>query len=241
MHIHFIQHVPFEDPAFISQWILKRQYRMTVTQVYRSVPFPSPDRFDGLVILGGPMGIGDSNRHPWMDKEFRFIENILKSEKPILGICLGAQMIAHVLGARVTGNPHREIGWFPVRLTESGKNHPCFQDMPETIMAFHWHGETFSMPDGAVHLAESDACRHQAFAFNSHVLGLQFHLESTADSIRHLAEHCPGDLTTGPFVQSASTMLRGASAHVQSTELRCEMLLDRWIRVNAARKDELSD
>ena len=125
----------------------------------------------------------------------------------MLGICLGAQLIAAALGAPVAPNPEREIGWFPVRFDMA----PCaasgWQMFPETLTAFHWHGDRFELPAGAHLLAESDACDRQAFAWGRKVLALQFHLETTADTAAALVENCKDELTDGAFIQTPEEML----------------------------------
>ena len=148
--------------------------------------------------MGGPMGVYDESVYPWLAEEKAFIKQIIAQNKPVLGICLGAQLIAEVLGAHVRKNDQREIGFFP--LTGDGKIFPA------EFMAFHWHGDTFGIPDGAVHLASSAACKNQAFIYRDKVLALQFHLETTDESLLSLYEHCQNEITGGPFIQTLEKM-----------------------------------
>ena len=137
--------------------------------------------FDWLIILGGPMNIYEEDKYPWLSKEKEFIHQAIASDKIVLGICLGAQLMADVLGGKVQRNVHREIGWFPVKLMPESKASRIFRVLPEEFMALHWHGDTFELPPGAVHTAESQACKNQAFELGK-AIGLQFHLESSLDS-----------------------------------------------------------
>jgi GMP synthase-like glutamine amidotransferase len=203
MRIHFLQHVPFEGLGHVRKWADHRHDTVTGTLLYENSVLPKPADFDLLVVMGGPMGVYDTSEHPWLTPEKRFIEQALQAEKKIVGICLGAQLIADVLGATVSANPSKEIGWFPVSRTSDAEASDFNSVFPETVHAFHWHGDTFELPKGAIHLAESRACRHQAFYYPPGVLGLQFHLESTAESIELLLHHCGHELVSGPYIQSA--------------------------------------
>lgn len=139
----------------------------------------------GLIFLGGPMSVNEDL--PYLRRELGLIDEALAAGKPVLGICLGAQLIAKALGARVYRNPVKEIGWAPIRLTEAGHRDPLLGRLRDPEVVLHWHGETFDLPAGATWLAYSEACRHQAFRYGSNVYGLQFHLEATPEMI---AEWC---------------------------------------------------
>ncbi len=198
MKLHYLQHVPFEGIGYIGEWADFREIEISSTRLFAGEHPPSPDTFDWLVIMGGPMGIHDHGKHPWLAAEKEFILASIEANKTVVGICLGAQLIADVLGAQVYPGKHKEIGWFPVRRAPGAP-----EWIPEEFTAFHWHGDTFDLPDGAVLLGSSDACRHQGFICRDRVLALQFHLESTHNSIEELLENCSDDLTDGPYVQSA--------------------------------------
>ncbi len=202
MRIHYLQHVPFEGLGFIEAWARQQTHQVSSTALFAEEPLPAPDQFDFLVIMGGPMGVHDLSEHAWLTREKGFIEAALGQEKPILGICLGAQLLADVMGARVYPNRHKEIGWHPVTRTASADKTAIGAIVPASFQAFHWHGDTFDLPPGAIHLAESDACRQQAFFLPPAVLGLQFHLESTRESIDLLLRHCGHELLSAPFIQS---------------------------------------
>ncbi|MDQ7055614.1 MAG: type 1 glutamine amidotransferase [Persephonella sp.] len=166
MRLHYIQHVHFETPANIFRWAEKKNYTISGTKLFLGEKLPPLEQFDFLIVMGGPMGVYDEDKFPWLTQEKKFIEQCIKADKKILGICLGAQLIADVLGARVYKNSHKEIGWFPVYLTEEGKKSQSFKGFPREFTAFHWHGDTFEVPKGAVHTAFSEGCKNQSFEYN---------------------------------------------------------------------------
>lgn len=207
MKIQCIQHVAFEGPGMIAQWALGEGHAFTTARMDRGEPIPSPDMFDWLVVMGGPMSVHDEKEYPWLIEEKRVIDSAIAAHKRVLGICLGAQLIASVLGARVYPNPEREVGWFPVTSGVPTEDTVFKSALPLRFLPFHWHGETFDLPKGAVRLAQSDACQNQAFAYGNRVLGLQFHLEMTPAGIQSLVAHCPQDLKPGRFVQTDPQVL----------------------------------
>jgi GMP synthase (glutamine-hydrolysing) len=208
LRIHWFQHVPFEGLGSLESWAGSRDATLSVTRWYAGDPAPDLRRLDWLVVMGGPMGVYDEPQYPWLAEEKRCLRRALDAGKPVLGVCLGAQLIACVLGAAVRRNPHREIGWFPVDWAARSSPHPLAPALPPTFDAFHWHGDTFDLPPGATPLARSAACVNQAFAIGSRVVGLQFHLETTPASAAAMIAACPGDLAPGPFVQPASELVR---------------------------------
>ena len=207
MRIHVFQHVPFEGPAAIGPWAVSRGHSLSVTRFYGGDAPPDLEGVDWLIVLGGPMGVYDEDRHPWLLPEKRWIEAAVGQGKTVLGICLGAQLLAVVLGAEVSKNREREIGWYPVELTGEALRAGPFRDLPPSFQAFHWHGDTFAIPAGAVLAARSDACDHQGFYYGQRVAALQFHLESTPESVRLLVENGAGDLSGGRFVQHPRDMI----------------------------------
>ena len=201
--LHYLQHVPFETPGAILDWARNKGYEVTSTRLYLDEPFPSANEVDLLVIMGGPMSVHDESQYPWLPEEKAFVREVLSLDEgpKVLGICLGAQLLAEALGGEVYPNDYKEIGWFPIELTKAGKAHPLFEGWPESLVVFHWHGETFSIPEGAVHLARSEACENQAFLYEGRVLALQFHLEVTPEIVIELLDKSAQDLVPGPFVQ----------------------------------------
>jgi GMP synthase-like glutamine amidotransferase len=199
MRVHVLQHVSFEGLGSIATWLEARMAKVRYTRFFESANLPKLDSIDMIIIMGGPMSVNDEDRLPWLVQEKQFVRDAVVRGTPILGICLGAQLIASAMGARVYRNPVREIGWFPVRAVPSPSGN---LRLPHECTAFHWHGETFDLPDGAVHLAKSEGCENQAFQLNRNVIGLQFHLETTVQSASALLENCRDDIVAGPFIQS---------------------------------------
>jgi len=207
MRIHWLQHVRFEALGSMGPWLTAHGIDPVPTALFAGQPLPDPAQLDGLILMGGPMSVNDEAVHPWLAPEKRLVAAVVAAGKPVLGICLGAQLIAAACGAGVYPNDQREVGWLDVALTAGAKAHPLGRVLPERFTAFHWHGETFDLPHGAVHLAQSAACRHQAFALGANAVGLQFHLETTGQSAQALITHCPEDLRPGPFVQTRGEIL----------------------------------
>lgn len=201
MKLHYLQHVAFEGLGQIEAWAQCHNIEISCTHLFAGDALPPLDHFDALVIMGGPMGIYDHDEHPWLTEEKAFIKRVIDAGKPVLGICLGAQLIADVLGAKVYPGPQKEIGWFPLqRSTEAP------EWFPETLTAFHWHGDTFDIPDGAVRLASSAACVNQGFIYRDHVIALQFHMETTPQSMEALISNCAAELVKAPFIQNINPM-----------------------------------
>ena len=208
MRIHSLQHIWFEDLANIELWLRMNGHSVTKTHLWNHERLPSLGEFDWLIVMGGPMNIYEENKYRWLIREKELISRAVAHGKLVLGICLGAQLIADVLGERVYKNECREIGWHPVRLTEGAKGSPVFNVLPREFIAFHWHGDTFYLPPGCKQTAESDGCLNQAFEYdNGRVIGLQFHLESSLWSVRCLIQNCGEELTEGKYVQTADEIL----------------------------------
>ena len=205
MHAHYLQHVPFEGLGSIERWLRAKGHRITATRFFASDALPDVDEIDLLVVMGGPMSVHDERRFPWLVTEKNFIRGVIECGKPVLGVCLGAQLIASALGARVYRNPAKEIGWFPVEGIPS-VNGRWFR-FPPSMVVFHWHGETFDLPPGAVRLAKSDACENQAFQIGSSVIGLQFHLETTPESAEAMIMNCRDELVPSRYVQTEGEIL----------------------------------
>jgi GMP synthase-like glutamine amidotransferase len=225
MRIHYLQHVPFEDLANIESWAKSRGHDISRTLLFSNEALPDLSGFDWLIIMGGPMNIYEHDRYPWLVKEKEFISRAIAGGKIVLGICLGAQLMSEVLGGTVTKNMYREIGWFPVSLTGDGKASNIFSVLPERFIALHWHGDIFSIPPGAVRTAGSTACPNQAFVLGR-AIGLQFHLESSQESIDHLLENCADELIDGPYVQKPAELTEDPHRLAQIRDLM-ERFLDR--------------
>ena len=198
MNVHILQHVAFEEIGSIDAWLTQRNANVSYTRFHESTELPSLSEINLVIIMGGPMSVHDEVEFPWLVEEKSFLREALRAGIPMLGICLGAQLLASALGAEVYTNSQKEIGWFDI---SNVQNSNVFQ-FPDTVTVFHWHGETFNLPEGAVQLARSAACEQQAFQFNDNVIGLQFHLETTPDSINSMIQHCYSDIITNKFIQT---------------------------------------
>jgi len=228
MRIYFFQHVPFEDPAYIAEWAQNRDISLQKIALHENEPLPILDSCDALIVMGGPMSAADEQVYPWLKKEKQFIEKAIEANKTVIGICLGAQIIASVLGARVFRNANKEIGWFSANKIPTADQSVIGKSLPERFMAFHWHGDTFDIPSGAIHLAESEACKNQGFVYQNRIVGLQFHLESTRLSIEALIENCENELIPSPFIQTAD-MIRQGYHHIESSNSLMARLMDKLI------------
>lgn len=202
MKIHILQHVIFEDDSYIGVWAEDNGHAVSHSRFYLGQDLPPVENFDWLVIMGGPMNVNEDEKYPWLPQEKELIKAAIDQNKHILGICLGAQLIAKVLGAEISVNEYKEIGWYPVRLTDAAKGDSLLSDFPDEMLAFHWHGDMFTIPEGAVHLATSEACPNQAFQYGDRVLGLQFHLDYSPQSIEEMILHCGNELVKSPYIQT---------------------------------------
>ncbi len=206
MHVQYLQHVPFEGPAGIAHWTRTRGHMLSGTHLYRGESLPAPESFDLLVILGGPMGVYDTQQHPWLTAEREFIRQTLHLDTPVCGICLGAQQVAAALGGSVEPTDRPEIGWYPVQATSAATG-TCFEVLPPEYIVFHWHGDRFILPPGGKRTAASKACHNQAFvAADGLAMGLQFHIEAIPESVHALVD--AADRPDGRWVQSRDTLLR---------------------------------
>jgi len=236
MKIHYLQHVPFEDLANIESWARSRGHDLTRTQLFLDEALPEMNQFDWLIIMGGPMNIYEDDKYPWLAREKEFIRHAIACDKIVLGICLGAQLMADVLGGVVRRNGYREIGWFPVDLTKEGILSPIFSVLPQRFVALHWHGDTFEIPPGAARMAESRACTNQAF-MQGKAIGLQFHLESSRESIDRMLLNCSDELTEGPYVQGPEELSAQAEQFSQIQGLM-EQFLDRVVEELGPMRDK---
>ena len=217
MRVHYLQHVPYERVGWIQDWAESRSHEISGTLIYAepagAAALPEPGDVDLLVVIGGPMNIYEHDKHPWLLGEKDFIRACISEGKAVLGICLGGQLVADVLGGEVTRAPFEEIGWYPVELTEAGRGLEAFAHFPQRFTTLQWHGDTFSIPPGAVHAAWSEATPNQAFSFDDErVIGLQFHLEETRGTLGELVEVAGKNVPAqarhrGPWVSALGDLL----------------------------------
>lgn len=221
MRVHYIQHVAFETPRNIKTYLDEMASTNTVTHLYQNEPLPDAEAFDVLVVMGGPMGVYDEAQYPWLIREKALIKSAIEMNKYVLGICLGAQLIADVLGAKVYKGAEKEIGWYKI--------YPYKAKDSAGQMVFHWHGDTFDLPNGAKGLYSSEVTLNQAFECNKKVIGLQFHLEMTEEAVKEIVEHCSDELVAGAHIQDSQSMTED-NRWYESNQLLLKQLLDRWIQ-----------
>lgn len=224
MRVHYLQHVPFEGLGSIEQWLEKEGCEVTATKLYESTALPEIDDFDLLIIMGGPMSINDEEQYPWLRMEKQLIHKAVSAQKGVLGVCLGAQLIVGSLGESVHPNRRKEIGWFPVEaVPQTLKENYQF---PASLEVFHWHGETFDLPQNAIHLAKSQACENQAFQISNTVIGLQFHLETTEETAKAIITNCRQELLPSIYVQPEEVILDQSPEKYQRINDEMDKILD---------------
>lgn len=228
MKISILQHAPFEGPGLIAEWASERNADMTITKVFANEPLPDLDSFDLLILMGGPMSVNDEKEYPWLIEEKKFIRKAIERNMRIMGICLGAQLIASSLGKNIYPNPEKEIGWFQVDFTDEIRKTFLFNHFPHSMVVFHWHGETFEIPESAMLIGSSPACRNQGFLMGRSVIALQFHLEETGDSLQEISTACAAELQEGKWIQSEES-IRNGIGNVPAAKSILYQLLDKLI------------
>lgn len=222
LRVHVLLHDPPEGLAAIAPWFEARGANVTTTRFFESPILPDPHGLDLVIAMGGPMSVNDEAELPWLRAEKQFLREAIEKGVGVLGICLGAQLIASALGQRVYPNAVPEIGWYPVTALPVP---PTAFAFPTTCDVVHWHGETFDLPPGAVHLARSAACAHQAFQVGRNVIGLQFHLEMTPEAIERMIAAFGHELVPAATVQSAAQLRAAPSAaYARTHELLAQIL-----------------
>jgi GMP synthase-like glutamine amidotransferase len=225
MNIAVLQHAEFEGPGMIGVWASTYNHRIKVHHLYRGDPLPAPDDFDLLVVMGGEMNIYQYREWPWLKSESAFIKYALGDGKKVVGICLGAQLIADALGARVVQNGQVELGWLSVTCTKEAQ--AAFPELPAFSTVLHWHGDTFGLPPGATRLAFSEACPEQGFLIKDQCLGLQFHMEVDPELVTKFIES-QTDWPTGPSVQTPGAIADNAMTYFDQYWSVLFTLLDRF-------------
>lgn len=229
MRIRCLRHVPFEDAGAIEEWAVHRGFPLCYTCLDENEGLPQPDSFDLLVVLGGPMNVYEEKTYSWLAEEKTFLRCAIQTGKKMLGICLGAQLLADVLGGKVSANPFKEIGWHPVSLSRTAEQSPfLLRVFPKRFSAFQWHGDTFHIPPGGLHWAESSACRNQAFQYGRNVIGIQFHLEYTRKSIEKMLYYCSDEIVDSPFIQKPDIIRKGYESIPQMNAMLFRFL-DEWL------------
>ena len=218
MKIHCLTHVSFEDAANIGKWAKLRGHSLSYTHLYRNELPPPIESFDVLAVMGGPMNIYEHDQYPWLAMEKEFIRKAIDADKKVIGVCLGAQLIADVLSGTITASAHKEIGWHLIELTDRAAELEAFSALPKQMTVFHWHGDIFTIPHNATRIAYSETCENQAFQYGDNVLGLQFHMEYSQDSIEKMLTHCGDELVDGAHINTPKQIRNGYNNIPQNTE-----------------------
>jgi GMP synthase-like glutamine amidotransferase len=222
--IHILQHEPYETPGCIDDWIKQKSYNYTITELYKEELLPDVREIDWLVVMGGSMSVHDTEKFPWLKNEKSFIREAVSSGKVVAGICLGSQLIAEVLGGRVYKNISKEIGWFPVVRCDGTAVSRFPEKFNNSETVFHWHGDTFDMPEGAFRLFASEACRNQGFVYNEKVIGLQFHVEVTEILLENMIVNGIDEIVPEQYIQNADQLRKGSSNIKRNNELMYSIL-----------------
>jgi len=226
--IYVLQHHPVETLGTIADALEGAALAWQYVRVYDGQPVPSSMRgAGGLIVMGGPMGVYQTDRYPWLRDEMRLIEDAVKSNLPTLGVCLGAQILAAALGAKVERNPNgKEIGWHPIKLGDSAQHDRLMRGLPATLTPFHWHGDIFDLPPGAVLLASSEKTPCQAFRYGDKAYAFQFHFEVTPDGVAAMADAFAKDLNRENI--AADRMIAQAAEFAPTLEKISDTVFSRW-------------
>lgn len=231
MRLHLLEHEPFDiRRSNINIWAENKGYSVESTDVFKGVELPSPKDFDWLIVLGGFQHAWQEQKHSWLKAEKAFISEALATDKIILGICFGAQLLAEALGGRVFSNEKDEIGWYEVTLSKAGIDSFLFKNVPRKFLTFHWHSDHFTLVPGCTRLAFSEPTANQAFiAKNFRAAGLQFHPEFTIEQIRCLADAYGHEWQKDQYVASKPAVLSQCE-QLTETYWLMEVLLDNMER-----------
>ncbi|HUZ58569.1 MAG TPA: type 1 glutamine amidotransferase [Hanamia sp.] len=226
LRIHYFEHIFFEGPGSIEEWCKKNGHSLSSTKFYKEFTLPNISDIDWLIIMGGPMDVYDEQKFGWLATEKKFIKQAIVAGKTVIGICLGAQILAEIFRAKVYKNKYKEIGWFSVEWSFEATKSQLFEGIKSHVTVFHWHGDTFDLPENAIRLASSEACKNQAFLYNKKVLGLQFHLETTATSLQQMLENGKSELIPEKYIQPEEE-IRNHQRFIEKNKEILFILLDR--------------
>jgi GMP synthase (glutamine-hydrolysing) len=228
-----LQHTIEERGGLFEEMLLEQGWALEVLPLFAGADLPASLNGFGLtLVLGGPMSANQEEDHPFLRKEIPFLRKALKTEEPVLGICLGAQLMAKALGARVLPGPHKEIGWYWLNQTPAARTDPLFSQLDPTFLVFQWHGETFDLPTGAACLAGNPAYPHQAFRWGAAAYGLQFHLEMTPPLLQTWLTAWRDEIKEArPQPTTAEDILRDAAIYLERLQSQARRVFVRYLRL----------
>lgn len=231
LSVHTLMHVPYEGLGCIEDWINSKGHSLSYTKFFESYNLPKVDDIDALIVMGGPMSVYEEDNFKWLAQEKAFIREAVEKGKIVLGICLGSQLIAEVLGAKVYPNNQKEIGWFEVNQTKAGKQNAILNNIEDKFTVFHWHGDTYDLPPATEHLFYTNICKNQAFIFKNRVLGLQFHFEVTEKTLKEMVENGREELNCNETIQPEAEII-GNKAHIEKNNFKMSQILDNLFNQN---------
>ena len=223
MRIHYLQHEEFEGLGCIEDWIIKNKITYSGTKLYLGEKLPAPDDIDWLIIMGGTASVYEEDKYPYLKAEKEYIRRCIQSDKIVLGICLGAQLIAEVMGARVYPGKFTEIGWFHIRFNHVLREH-LIPELPCSFKVFHWHGDTFEIPSGTRLIGYSEATPHQGFVLENRVVALQFHFEIMEEGLKSMIHGTGGKIKREQFVQPVKELLMNKDYFIENNVYMHQML-----------------
>lgn len=226
MNILCVTHADFETPGIILDWALSRNFNFKIASPYKGEILSSINSYDFLIIMGGPQSLFKIELFPYLADEIKLIKAAASENKKIWGFCLGAQLIGEALGANVEKSPEKEIGVYPVTLSQGGKDDPLFVGFDQVFDALHWHSDMPGLTDGSIVLASSVGCPRQVIKYGKAIYGFQCHLEITLDGVRNLVNAVPEDLSPSRFTQIKEELLKNNYQAINDNMLE---LLDRFV------------
>jgi GMP synthase (glutamine-hydrolysing) len=228
--ITILQHIHCETPGIISQCLQSADVKMRWIRTFEGDPIPSNmEAQAGLLIMGGPMSVYDHAQFPFLIDEQRLIEQALKDDKPVLGVCLGSQLLAATLGAEVKSGDRKEIGWHPITLTEPASTDFLWKGLPQQLKAYHWHGDVFDLPRGAVSLASSELTACQGFRFGENAYGFLFHMEVTEKIIKNMVSEFEDELNAEAI--AAESIIQNTKENLPELQAVGDKVFGRWVKL----------
>ena len=232
MSVLFIKHIDIEGPGTLGEFLDEKSIPYEIVDVSNGNALPSvTSQYKAIVILGGPMNVYEEDKYPFLKSEDLLIKTAIIEGTPMLGLCLGAQLIAKAVGAKVGKAEEKEIGWFKVDLTDNGIKDPLFQGLEKEIDVFQWHGDAFDIPENGLHLGSSKACSNQAFKYNNNVYGLQFHLEVTKDMVYEWMDAYSDEISSMGNKVNREEIIEQADAFSESYNAQARIFYENFLKI----------